>query len=54
MIGSLALGVSYGLEVGREDPILEIAEKGSQSLFEIANAGAYLGTSINLNIIYKS
>ena len=44
MLGSLTLDISHGIEIKEiNDPILEVAEKGVQSSFEIANAGAYLG-----------
>lgn len=44
MVGSLTVDISYGMDVDRKnDPILEIAEKGIESSLEIVNAGAYLG-----------
>ena len=44
MAGSLTLNISYGLDTKeQDDPILEVAEEGSETLFQIANAGAYLG-----------
>lgn len=44
MVGSLTVDISYGMDIDqRNDPILEIAEKGIESSLEIVNAGAYLG-----------
>ena len=44
MAGSTALNVVYAIDVhSEEDPILEVAEKGAESLTEIGNAGSYLG-----------
>lgn len=44
MAGSTALSIVYAIDTQpNDDPILEVAEKGAESLFEIGNAGSYLG-----------
>ena len=50
MAGAITLSIVYAIDVKVEgDPIVEVAEKGTESLIEIGNAGSYLGMSTFLD-----
>ena len=45
MAGAITLSIVYAIDVKPEgDPIVDVAEKGTESLIEIGNAGSYLGS----------